>query len=285
MGDFTNLKIIHSGERIEIFKVNNYIITSGKAKNETGRRGKEELTKEQKEVNHVNNRKQTLLKARNSIIRLIKCNPDMTKFILLTFAKEHDYKDSKKCLNNCFTKLRRDFPGIKYLWVMEYGDINNRLHFHVLCNIRFNISLADTKEKKSKEHKELENYFSYKYWQYGYVFIRDLKEEGNTNAALYVSVYITKAMQNKELEGYRIYGYSKKTLNKPIEEKYYTTDSLEEILKNYTDYNITFSNSYGIGYTNYKGEHVGSVSYIDMIKENKNENRNINNDSKNRSKD
>ena len=97
MGDFTNLKIIKSGDRLEIFKVNNYIITSGKANNETGRRGKAELSKEQKANNSKHNRKQTLQQARNDIIRLIKCNPDMNTFILLTFAEEHDYKSSKKC--------------------------------------------------------------------------------------------------------------------------------------------------------------------------------------------
>ena len=266
MGDFTNLKIIHSGERLEIFKVNNYMITSGKCNNATGRRGKAELTKEQKVNNSKHNRKQTLQQARNDIIRLIKCNPDMNTFILLTFAEEHDYKSSKKCLNNCFTKLRRDFLGIKYLWVMEYGDTNKRLHFHVLCNIPIAIVLADTNEKKSEEHKQLEQEFKKKYWNYGYVFIRDLKQEGNSNAALYVSVYITKAMENKELSGYRIYSYSHKTLNQPIEEKYYTTENIEEILNEYKDYNIVCSNSYGIGYIDYKGEHVGTVSYFDLIK-------------------
>ena len=151
---------------------------------------------------------------------------------------------------------------------MEYGDINKRLHFHVLCNIPIAIVLADTKEKKSEEHKQLEQEFKKKYWSYGHVFIRDLKQEGNTNAALYVSVYITKAMENKELSGYRIYGYSHKTLNKPIEEKYYTTENIEEILSKYKDYNIVFTNSYGIGYTDYKGEHVGTVSYFDLVREN-----------------
>ena len=94
-------------------------------------------------------------------------------------------------------------------------------------------------------------------------------------------------MKDKELEGYRIYGYSHKTLNKPIEEKYYTTENIEEILSKYKDYNIVFSNSCGIGYTDYKGEHVGTVSYFDLLKGDW-DNENIkyrSNDFKSRSKD
>lgn len=195
----------------------------------------------------------------------------MNLFVLLTFKDNKDYKSSKKCLNNFFNKLRKDYKDLKYLWVMEYGDINGRLHFHVLCNIPVNIKLASTKEKKSKDHKELENYFNEKYWGYGYVFIRSLSQEGNTNVALYVSVYITKSLENKELEGYRIYGYSHKTLNKPIERRTYTNECIEDILSNFKGYEIKFSNSYGIGYTDYKGEHIGTVLYLDL-KENLNKN-------------
>ena len=71
-------------------------------------------------------------------------------------------------------------------------------------------------------------------------------------------------MENRELEGFRIYGYSNKTLNKPIEEKIYTRDSLEEVLKRFKNYEITYSNSYAIGYRDWKGEHKGTVNYYDM---------------------
>lgn len=147
---------------------------------------------------------------------------------------------------------------------MEYGDIKGRLHFHVLCNIPITIKLAKTREKKSKAHKDLENNFNKKYWGYGHVFIRSLEQENNTNVALYVSVYITKRLENKELEGFRIYGYSYKTFNKPIVEKYYTNENIEEFLGQYKEHEVKFTNSYGIGYTDYKGEHIGTVSYFDL---------------------
>ena len=265
-----NLKIIKSGNRIEIYKVNNYLIRNSVPESKDDK--KENLEKKDNVNDKTSNdsgqcskdRSRALRDARNNIIRLIRCNPDMTVFITLTFKKEHDYKNSKKCLNNSFTKLRRDYKGLKYLWVMEYGDKNGRLHFHVLCNIPININLASTREKKSLEHKQLERDFENKYWNYGFVFIRELQQEDNTNIALYVSVYITKAMKDRNLEGYRIYGYSNKTLKKPIEEKLYSKDSIDEILRSYKGYKVKYSNMYPIGYTDFRGEHVGSVSYYDL---------------------
>lgn len=243
-GKLYNLRIIKSGDRIEIYKINNYVVGPKKKDNEV------EIVNHDLESSQTRNtkskdRERNLRDSRNNIIRLIKSNPDMKTFVTLTFAEEKDYKTSKKCLNNCFNKLRRDYPGIKYLWVMEYGDLKGRLHFHLLCNISINIKLAATSERKSADHKVLENNFNKKYWNYGYIFIRRLDQEENTNIALYVSVYITKSMQNNELEGYRVYGYSHKTLNKPIEEKYYTNNNVND--------NITMNRKWKIKM--YKNDH------------------------------
>lgn len=266
-----NLKIIKSGNRLEIYKVNNYIINQSKI-DEGYKIIDKLLEQEQQQDKQGNkkdsrqNRKDTLNKSRNNIIRLIKSNNDMQTFITLTFSKEQDYKESKKSLNIFFTKLRKDYQILKYLWVLEYGELHNRLHYHVLCNIPVSIKLCSSKEKKSMEHKQLEQEFKKRYWNYGIVDIRSLGEgqENNSNIALYVATYIVKSLENLDLKGFRVYGYSKKTLDKPIEEKIYTTDSLQEILKQYTGYEITYSNSYGIGYTDYRGEHKGVVTYMDL---------------------
>ena len=220
--------------------------------------------KKEKANTKEKDRNRSLRDAKNNIIRLLKANEDMTTFITLTFKEESDYKTSKKYLNNLFTKLRRDYSNLKYLWVLEFGDINGRLHYHLLCNIPIDIKLSSSKEKKSEEHKMLENKFAAKYWKYGFVDIRELQQESNTNVALYVSTYITKSMQKKNLEGYRIYGYSNKTLNKPIIETFYTKKTVEEILKEFKYCKINYSNTYGIGYTDWRGEHSGIVNYFDL---------------------
>ena len=273
-----NTKIIFSGDCIEIYKVNNYVIRESK-KSEGAKIIDRMLKTDSENSKRIKDntcivdpisREKTLNKAKNNIIRLIRSNDDMQTFITLTFAKELDYKESKAKLNNFFTKLRKRYKNLKYLWVLEYGDKNNRLHYHVLCNIPIGIKLSSSKERKSQDHKKLEQEFNNKYWGYGFVDIRHLGKEDNTNVALYVSMYIVKSLKDLELEGYRIYSYSKKTLTKPIETKEYTRKNIDELLREYANYRIKFSNNYDIGYTNYKGDHKGSVAYIELIKKENN---------------
>lgn len=263
-----NLKIITSGDRLEIYKYNNYVVNNN-AKDIVGDVFKEDKLKTNLQIKDTrtkeDRRSETLNNARNNIIRLIKANSDMKTFITLTFKIENNFKDSKKLLNNFFTKLRRDYDNVKYIWVLEYGSLNNRLHYHVLINISIEIKLNRSKEKKSTEHKELEEYFRLKYWKYGWVDIRQLEQEDNTNIALYVAAYITKDLIDKQLDGYRIYGYSRKTLKKSIVTKEYTTKSIDEILRMYKDnYDIQYSNSYNVGYSKDYRSYCGTVLYLDM---------------------
>lgn len=263
-----NLKIIKCENRIEIYKYSHFTVAE---------RGKDEEfyrfiepTKNKKKVSSCNkkskeqNRIDNLNNTRNKIIRLIKCNTDMQTFITLTFAKKQDYKSSKKCLKSLFEKLRRHYKELKYLWVLEYGEKNNRLHFHILANIPIDIKLSSSKQKKSAAHKKLEQEFSKKYWRFGFSDIRCLAQEKNTNIALYVSSYIVKSLGNKDLEGFRVFGYSNKTLKKPIIETRLEKRNLEEILNEYKDYSITFNNSYEIGYTKDGEQRKGVVSYFDL---------------------
>lgn len=267
-----NLKVIKCGNRVEIYKFNGYTVSERGKEEEFYRfidpkEREEQLTtddvlarKKDKKQNRIDN----LNNSRNKIIRLIKCNSDMKTFITLTFAKETDYKQSKKYLNNLFNKLRRKYHDLKYLWVLEYGDKNNRLHYHLLCNIPIEINLCSSKERKSKEHKQLEKEFSKKYWKYGFVDIRALDQEGNTNIALYVATYIVKSLGDKDLDGYRVFGYSNKTLDKPIIETYLDKRSLENILEEFKKYKVSYNNNYSIGYIKDGIERKGSVTYFDM---------------------
>lgn len=267
-----NLKIIKSGSnRIELYKVSNYLIRKNKeSNNKKGRGGKEEVEEDEKIKNSKRNRKTSLTNTRNNIIRLIKSNEDMKTFITLTFAKKTDYKESKKLLNNFFNKLRRKYNNLKYLWVLEFGTKNQRLHYHLLTNIDLpkEINFARSKERKSKKHKEFENTFSSKYWQYGFVDIRNLEQEDNTNIALYISCYIVKDLLNMQLEGYRVYGYSKKTLNKPTITTIFDNRTIEELLKDFKkNYELRYTNNYDIGYIDKNNNnHKGTVTYFDLIK-------------------
>ena len=267
-----NLKIIKCKDKIEVYKYNSFtvaergkeeefyrFIDNKKDKNDRSTTSKNKKSKDQNRLDNLNN-------TRNKIIRLIRCNDDMQTFITLTFSKDTDYKKSKKYLNNLFNKLRKNYKNLKYLWILEYGDKNNRLHYHMLCNIPIEIKLSTSKQKKTEAHKNLEQKFRKKYWKYGFIDIRALGQEGNTNIALYVSTYIVKSLGNKNLEGFRIFGYSNKTLEKPIIEKYLDKRKVEEILKDYLNYKLTYCNSYPIAYTSNGEEKKGNVLYYDFTK-------------------
>ena len=272
-----NLKIIKCGDRVEIYKYSNFIVKEQGEKEKFYKFIERAPIEKQLELNlnpEDNKdiyRENNLNKSRNKIIRLIKCNLDMNVFITFTFAEEKDYKESKIYLKKCLAKLRRDYKGFKFLWVLEYGDLNNRLHYHMLCNYPIQKKLSRSNKRKTKAHKHLENEFCSKYWNYGFVDIRALEQEGNSNIALYVSSYIVKSLGSKDLEGYRVFGYSNKTLNKPKEIKLLDYRSIEDILKDYQGYKCTYNNSYDIGYTRYGKENKGTVTYFDFMEVKENE--------------
>ena len=257
-----NLKIITSGDRLEIYKINNYLArTDFEREIEKAQDTKDD----EKGIQSLKDRKATLNKARNNIMRLIKSNPDMTTFITLTFSNVPDYKRSKQLLNIFFTKLRRDYTDLKYIWVLELGEKNKRLHYHLLTNVLVPINLSDNNKTKSFEHKIYEEQFRKTYWPHGFVDIRDLDQEDNTNIALYVSAYIVKSLLDINIDG-RVYGYSHKTIDRPVETKLYSNCSIEELLNHFKEYKIDYTNSYKIGFTDWQGERKGTVTYFDMSK-------------------
>lgn len=261
---FYNLKIINSGDnRVEVYYSKDYKIRIGEVKKKRGQ-ARRYKTKEQEQYEKKKNKLTNLNNSRNKINRLIASNPDLDKFITLTYAGSVSMEDSKKHLAYFFTKLRRKQAGLKYIWVLEF-QANGNIHYHILTN--FKIKIDTTKYRKSEKHKEVEREFAAKYWKSGFVDIRDLKAEGNTNVAKYLTAYITKDMMVKEMDGKRIFGYSKGTMDRPIVTKILQeVEDCQELLKLFEDYDIQFTNSYEIGSFGDK------VNYFDMVKKgNKNE--------------
>jgi hypothetical protein len=63
---FYNLKIVSSGNRLELYKYSKYQKQGFKSNNSKGRKGKGSNT-----INKEKNRKEVLIRARNNIIRLV----------------------------------------------------------------------------------------------------------------------------------------------------------------------------------------------------------------------
>lgn len=169
-------------------------------------------------------------------------------------------EDSKKQLAYFFTKLRRKQEGLKYIWVLEFQG-NGNIHYHILTNLK--IDIDTNRFRKSEKHKEVERKFAAVFWKHGFVDIRDLKAEGNTNVARYLTAYITKDMMDKEMNGARVFGYSRSTMDKPVITKVLENMDQQQLLKMFEEYDIKFTNSYDIGLIGDK------VNYFDMVKKEK----------------
>ena len=118
--------------------------------------------------------------------------------------------------------------------------------------------------RKSKEHKQLENDFNNRYWNRGFVDLKLL--EDNYQASKYIATYLVKDLLELELDGYRVYSYSK-NLQKPKTSKIFIDTKAETVINIYKDYKVQYVNSYDIKYIDRFGkEIVKKVNYYDLLK-------------------
>lgn len=155
------------------------------------------------------NRGQTLSRARKEVMRTINSNPDLNKFLTLTFeenVKDLDFANNelkkwiKRVNYHCFKTKK---SKMKYVAVIEFQE-RGAVHYHLLCNLPY-VDLND---------------FS-KIWGHGYIKLNKIK--GNKakygsdecdNVGAYVTKYMTKDNADERLVGRKSYLMSR-NLNKP----------------------------------------------------------------------
>ena len=156
----------------------------------------------------------------------------------------------------------KKFKGLKYIYVLELQG-RGAIHYHLLCNLSIDFKTSH-KGRKSQIQKDYERQFASKYWKHGFVDVRNLKSEGNTNVGKYLSFYMVQELLDKDLQGVRCFGYSR-NLIKPVEEKLIFRGNIIELLK---DHKVSYINTYQIRYTDKKGkERINDVNYYDLEKE------------------
>lgn len=145
-----------------------------------------------------------------------------------------------------------------------------RIHVHILSSLWFPKCNAKSNERKTEEHKlqeqELEKTWSYNKKNLGWVDIRSINKNECRKYSLYLATYLNKSMYVTEIEKQKhLYGYSRKNLLKPIEEKYEVDMDLENLIKDFmSEYDLTFTNSYSINHEN--GYSPGTITYLDFYK-------------------
>lgn len=136
-------------------------------------------------------------RTRTEIRRLVNSNPQLTKFLTLTFAENiTDLKDANYVFNQFVKRISYRYPDFEYLAVPEFQQ-RGAVHYHLLCNLPF---------IEPNEITEL--------WGQGFVKINRINNV--TNIGAYVCKYLSKDMFDERTFGKKKF-FRSQTLKAPVE--------------------------------------------------------------------
>ena len=233
MTETYDFKIIKSGKEIEVYDYKDKEILRGYKRKERKKKQnkefkgqlnfneyKEELKRlEEWEISFKAKTKFSISRTRTNIRRLTNANPQLNKFLTLTFAKSTtELLKANYLFNQAMKRIIRQKDYFEYVAVVEFQkdiDYHGRkkekggsVHYHLLCNIKM------PKTNNLKELFDWEKWFALRYWKYGFIKIKDVKQI--TNMGAYFCKYLGKDMFDKRMFGKKKFFCSQK-LNKPVE--------------------------------------------------------------------
>lgn len=187
-------------------------------------------------------RRDSMSRTRTQIRRGINSNPDLIKFVTLTFEENIlDVERANKHFNKFIMRLEYRFPDFKYFSVIEFqkergkknGD-DGAVHYHFLCNLPY-----------------IKNKLLGEIWGLGHVKINKIKNVDNVGA--YVCGYMQEEMTDPRLFNKKKYFYSKNI------EKSTTIFDSEIIQKMFSEFGLINSKPDFKG--EFSNEFVGKVKY------------------------
>lgn len=196
MKNFYNKKTVISGNIVETFEFQDPVLIGFKRKVTSTSTLK---PKPKNPIKVIMSRIDSLRRTSRNLRRLINANPDLDKFITLTFKKNlKDVKKANRMFHRFMDRLKY-FHGkeVKYIAVIEFQK-RGAVHYHCLMNIPY------TSNKQLK-----------KVWKKGFVNIKMVKKIDNKSIFGYISKYIEKANGDPRLAGKKRYLPSQ-NLKKPI---------------------------------------------------------------------
>ncbi|HNV63034.1 MAG TPA: hypothetical protein PKN54_08820 [Candidatus Cloacimonas acidaminovorans] len=234
-----DFKVVVSGKQVELYKYKKNVWREYETKKD------EILIKEPKQLDLFEQeklRKQRMKfsvnRTRTEIRRLVNSNPQLNKFLTLTFAENiTDLKTANYIFNKFILRMNYKYNNFEYLAVPEFQK-RGAVHYHLLCNLPF-IEIAELQEL----------------WGQGFVKINKIDDVNNVGA--YVSKYLGKEMdertfgkkkffrsqnlkQSVELLGYIAQKFVEKFLSllTPVYEKVFKSDWIGEV--EYFAYSLNF---------------------------------------------
>ena len=208
-----NIKVVVSGKQVEVYR---YKKSVWRDFTRTQVSVKEKDThKEPKQLNILKRiekikikKTSSLNRTRTEIRRLINSNPQLNKFLTLTFSDNiTELKEANYIFNKFILRITYKYPNFEYLAVPEFQkdiDYHGRkkenggsVHYHVLCNLPF------------VHYKEITDI-----WGQGNIDIKKVQDV--TNLGAYICKYLSKDMFDERTFRKKKF-FRSQTLKKPIE--------------------------------------------------------------------
>lgn len=190
-----DLKVVVSDKQVEVYKYKKNIWKEYKRIKHDDKESKQLDLFEQ-----INNKKlrakSSINRTRTEIRRLINSNPELNKFLTLTFAKNiTDLKQTNYIFNQFIKRIAYKHPDFRYVAVFEFQK-RGAVHYHLLCNLPYTNS------------KKLESI-----WKQGFIKIK--KTNNINNIGAYMSKYLGKEIDERTFGKKKF--FRSQNLNEPIQ--------------------------------------------------------------------
>lgn len=226
-----NKRLILSGKILEIYDYEKPIAKGF----ETKRAGRANSPFTSSEVKNEN-RGKVARRARSYVRRMVNANPQLNKFLTLTFAENlTDLELARYEFDKFLKRLKTRFNGFQFVLVVEFQK-RGAIHFHLLCNLPF----VNVQELA-------------KIWRHGFIRLNRIDNVDNVGA--YITKYMTKDSIDERLIGKKCYSMSK-GLNKPKE--YTDEKDISEVLKNLETVKRIYTSEF-------ESDYYGKVTYTQII--------------------
>jgi hypothetical protein len=170
-----NKKVIISGKHIEYYEYQTKNVLRGYPR-------RPRLPKKIKHTKEAirEKRKSSVNRTRTEIRRLVNSNPQLNKFLTLTFGWEmFDLEKANRLFNTYIRRMNKHFPNFQYIAIVEFQK-RGAVHYHLLCNLKY------------VPAKKLEDI-----WQHGFINIKRIDRV--TNMGAYICKYLHKDMFDKRM--------------------------------------------------------------------------------------
>jgi len=177
----------------------------------------------------------SISRTRTELRRLINSNPQLNKFLTLTFADNiTDIKIGNQIFNLFIKRITYRYSKFEYAAVIEFQK-RGAIHYHLLCSLPY-----------------IDNKILEKLWRQGYIKIRRIENIDNLGA--YLSKYFGKEIDERTFGKKKF--FRSQNLKQPIEITGYRA---EQFIEKYLNFSVlTFEKTF---YSDWTGE----VKYSSFI--------------------